>query len=187
MPTYQPKHCKPYHSLGLSLSRGSISWDHSLKPQVVLSSFLWQFTNSLSGSRLSPLGRSLPKFIQWLLVRFGSSNRIIMENGTQFASSAFRDYCEEIKTKVCYAFVAHPQNNEHVERANWMILQGIKIRVFDRLKSYSRRWVDELPTVWPKPLSSLFLAQRQCFPPWSPFNCPEWQTTQTMTGGATRG
>ena len=31
--------------------------------------------------------------------------------------------------------------------ANGMILQGIKTRVFNRLKSYSRRRVDELPTI----------------------------------------
>ena len=73
-----------------------------------------------------------------------------------------QDYCEEIGTKVCYASVAHPQSNGQVERANGMILQGIKTRVFDWLKSYSRHWVHELPTVL-----------------WSLWTTPSWAIAET--------
>jgi hypothetical protein len=34
-----------------------------------------------------------------------------------------------------------------VERSNGMILQGLKHRIFDRLKSYIGKWVKELPSV----------------------------------------
>jgi hypothetical protein len=34
-----------------------------------------------------------------------------------------------------------------VERSNGMILQGLKTRIFDRLKTYARKWVKELPLV----------------------------------------
>jgi hypothetical protein len=34
-----------------------------------------------------------------------------------------------------------------VERFNVMILQGLKPRIFDRLKPYARKWVKELPSV----------------------------------------
>jgi hypothetical protein len=34
-----------------------------------------------------------------------------------------------------------------VEHSNGMILQGLKPRIFDRLKPYSRKWVKELPLV----------------------------------------
>jgi len=37
--------------------------------------------------------------------------------------------------------------NGQVERANGIILQGIKTRIFDRLSAYDKKWVKELPTV----------------------------------------
>jgi hypothetical protein len=46
-----------------------------------------------------------------------------------------------------YASVAHPQSNGQVECANRMILQGLKPRIFDRLKPYAGKWVKELPSV----------------------------------------
>ncbi|XP_015696299.1 uncharacterized protein LOC102714123 [Oryza brachyantha] len=58
----------------------------------------------------------------------------------------FRIFAER-RIKICYASVAHPKSNGQVERANGMILQGIKTRVFDRLHPYARQWVQELPPV----------------------------------------
>ena len=81
------------------------------------------------------------------MVRFGDPNRIITDNGTQFTGSEFKDWCEELGIKICYASVAHPQSNGQVERANGMVLQGIKTRVFDRLKPYVGKWVRELLSV----------------------------------------
>jgi hypothetical protein len=43
--------------------------------------------------------------------------------------------------------VNHPMTNRNVEHANGMILQGIKIRIFDRLKAYDKKWINEVPTV----------------------------------------
>ena len=77
------------------------------------------------------------EFFQDIVVRFGVPNRIITDNGTQFTGSEFKDWCEEIGIKICYASVAHPQSNGQVERANDIVLQGIKSRVFDRLKPYA--------------------------------------------------
>nr|ABA97822.1 retrotransposon protein, putative, Ty3-gypsy subclass [Oryza sativa Japonica Group] len=79
--------------------------------------------------------------------RFGVPNRIITDNGTQFTGGAFKDFCEDFGIKICYASVAHPMSNGQVERANGMILQGIKARVFDRLHPYAGKWVNQLPSV----------------------------------------
>nr|ABA98926.2 retrotransposon protein, putative, Ty3-gypsy subclass [Oryza sativa Japonica Group] len=79
--------------------------------------------------------------------RFGVPNRIITDNGTQFTGGVFKDFCENFGIKICYASVAHPMSNGQVERANGMILQGIKARVFDRLKPYAGKWVQQLPSV----------------------------------------
>ena len=43
--------------------------------------------------------------------------------------------------------MAHPQTNEQVERANGMILQGLKPRIFNMLNRFGRRWLTELPSV----------------------------------------
>ena len=49
--------------------------------------------------------------------------------------------------KICFASVSHPQSNGQVERANGIVLQGIKTRVYDRLMSHDKKWVEELPSV----------------------------------------
>jgi hypothetical protein len=49
--------------------------------------------------------------------------------------------------KINYASVSHPQSNGQVEHYNGMIIQGLKPRIFDRLKPYMRKWVKELPSV----------------------------------------
>src|SRR5512142_1218977 len=38
-------------------------------------------------------------------------------------------------------------SNGQVEDANGMVLQGIKARVFDRLRPYVGKWVNQLPSV----------------------------------------
>nr|CAD39795.2 OSJNBa0071G03.8 [Oryza sativa Japonica Group] len=79
--------------------------------------------------------------------RFGVPNRIITVNDTQFTGGVFKDFCEDFGIKICYASVAHPMSNGQVERANVMVLQGIKARVFDRLHPYAGKWVEQLPSV----------------------------------------
>lgn len=74
------------------------------------------------------------EFIKGVVYRFGVPNRIITDNSTQFTGSVFQEFCEELGIKICYASVAHPAGNGQVERANGMILHGIKTRIFDRLK-----------------------------------------------------
>ena len=74
------------------------------------------------------------EFFQDIVVRFDAPNRIITDNSTQFTGSEFKDWCEELGIKICYASVAHPQSNGQVEHANGMVLQDVKSRVFDRLK-----------------------------------------------------
>ena len=53
-----------------------------------------------------------------IVCRFGVPNRIIADNGTQFKSRLFQEYCEDIGIQLCFASVAHPRSNGQVERAN---------------------------------------------------------------------
>ena len=66
--------------------------------------------------------QSAIKFIRGLVCRFGVPNRIITDNGTQFTSQAFLEYCEQMGTTVCLASVAHPRSNGQAERANAEVL-----------------------------------------------------------------
>ena len=43
--------------------------------------------------------------------------------------------------------MAHPRTNGQVERANDMILQGLKSRILHKLNKFGRRWLTELPSV----------------------------------------
>jgi hypothetical protein len=87
------------------------------------------------------------KAVRGIVSRFGVPNRIITDLGTQFTSGAFRAYCAEVGTKVCYASVAHPRSNGQVERANAEVLRGLKTKTFDRFKAGGTGWIDQVPTV----------------------------------------
>nr|CAH66197.1 OSIGBa0148D14.3 [Oryza sativa] len=87
------------------------------------------------------------KFIKGITARFGVPNRIIMDNGTQFTSELFGDYCEDMGIKLCFASPAHPRSNGQVERANAEILKGLKTKTFNILKKHGDSWIEELPAV----------------------------------------
>jgi hypothetical protein len=71
-------------------------------------------------------------FFTNIIHRFGVSNSIITDNGMQFTGKKFLD---------------HPMTNGHVERANGMILQGLKPRIYNDLNKFGKRWIKELPSV----------------------------------------
>ena len=90
---------------------------------------------------------SVLKFIKDMVARFGVSNRIIIDNGTQFTSNLFGDYCNDMCIKLCLGSVAHPRSNGQAERANAEILKGLKTRTYNELKKHGSDWIDELPVV----------------------------------------
>jgi hypothetical protein len=74
-------------------------------------------------------------------------NSIITDNSTQFIGRKFLDFCEDHHIWVDWAAVAHPMMNGQVERANGMILQGLKPRIYNNLHKFGRRRMKELPLV----------------------------------------
>jgi transposase InsO family protein len=72
-------------------------------------------------------------FFTDIIYRFGVPNSIITDNRSQFIGRKFLEFCDKYHIRVDWAAVAHPQTNGQVERANGMILQGLKPRIFDRL------------------------------------------------------
>jgi transposase InsO family protein len=86
-------------------------------------------------------------FFTNIIHRFGVPNSIITDNGTQFTGKKFLDFCEGHHIRVDWAAVAHPMTNGQVERANGMILQGLKPRIYNDLNKFGKRWVKELLSV----------------------------------------
>jgi transposase InsO family protein len=89
------------------------------------------------------------EFIQDIIFRFGIPNNIISDLGSNFTSSEFFDFCEQKGIQIKYASVAHPRANGQVERANGMILEALRKKVFDKNEKFAEKWIRELSyVVW---------------------------------------
>jgi transposase InsO family protein len=90
-------------------------------------------------------------FFKDILYSFGVPNTIITDNATQFTGKKFTSFCDEFGIQVSWSAVAHPRTNGQVERANGMVLQGLKPRVFDqfakKIHKLGGKWAAELPSV----------------------------------------
>jgi transposase InsO family protein len=86
-------------------------------------------------------------FFTNIICRFGIPNTIITDNGTQFTWKKFLNFCDDNHIHVGWSAVAHPKTNGQVERANSMILQGLKPRIFKRPDKFRARWVAKLSSV----------------------------------------
>jgi hypothetical protein len=71
-------------------------------------------------------------------------HEVTVDNGKQFDSVNFKEFCTYLGTKLCFASVYHPQSNGEVQRANGVIFAGIKRNITDLPKS---KWAEELPRV----------------------------------------
>jgi hypothetical protein len=87
------------------------------------------------------------KFIRDIKHRFGVPNRIITDLSKAFTGSVFWDFCQDNLIDVYYSSVSDPRCNGQVERANDMVLQALKDRIYDDASNYATRWLVELPHV----------------------------------------
>jgi len=86
-------------------------------------------------------------FFTDIIHRFRIPNTIITDNGTQFIGHKFLTFYDDHHIHVAWSAVGHPRTNGQVERANGMILQGLKPRIYNRLKKFGKKWLVELPSV----------------------------------------
>jgi hypothetical protein len=92
-------------------------------------------------------GSSTIKFFNEIITRYGVPHSIITDNGTNFAKGVFVEYCGQKGIRLDLASVAHPQTNGQLEKANGLILAGIKPRLVEPLERSAGCWVEELPSV----------------------------------------
>jgi hypothetical protein len=83
-------------------------------------------------------------FLDQIIHRFDLPNSIIIDLETQFTGSAFWDFCDERSIVVKYVSVSHPRANGHVKRANGMILDALKKRLYRENDKAPGRWLREL-------------------------------------------
>ena len=70
------------------------------------------------------------------MYRFGMPNRIITDLGSPFTATEFKSWAQDCGFSIYYALVAHPEANGQVERANGLILAGLKPRLYEELVDY---------------------------------------------------
>ena len=78
-----------------------------------------------------------------IVCRFGIPRSIVLDNGPQFDSRVYRDFCQELKIRNLYSTPRYPQSNGQAEASNKTLLTALK----KRLDSAKGKWVEELPGV----------------------------------------
>ncbi|KAI5348488.1 hypothetical protein L3X38_001375 [Prunus dulcis] len=73
--------------------------------------------------------------------RFGIPYAIITDNGKQFDSDLFRQFCSHLKINLFFASPAHPQSNGQVEAINKIIKKIMK----QQLDEAKGAWLKKLP------------------------------------------
>ena len=82
-------------------------------------------------------------FISGVVHCYGVPHSIITDNGTNFTADEVKLWCKNMGIKLDYASVYHPETNSRVERANNLIMRGIKPRLVWSLKESNTHWVEE--------------------------------------------
>jgi transposase InsO family protein len=87
------------------------------------------------------------RFLQIIIYRFDVHKWVLTDNRTQFKGAKFARCYLDFGIHHQASSVAHPSSNGQVERANGLILQGMKTRMFLDLEERGRNWHKELPSV----------------------------------------
>ena len=88
--------------------------------------------------------RDVTRFI-WkdIICRFGIPRSIVSDNGPQFDSWVYWDFCQELRIRNLYSIPWYPQSNGQAEASNKTLLTALK----KRLDSAKGKWVEQLPGV----------------------------------------
>ncbi|RVW28611.1 hypothetical protein CK203_100886 [Vitis vinifera] len=68
----------------------------------------------------------------------------VADNGPQFDSIAFRNFCSELNIRNSYSTPRYPQSNGQAEATNKTLITALK----KRLEQAKGKWVEELPVLW---------------------------------------
>ena len=86
-------------------------------------------------------------FISGVVHRYDVPHSIITDNDTNFTADEVKLWCAKMGIKLDYASVYYAQTNGQVERANGLIMSGIKPRLVRSLTESDTHWVEELDSI----------------------------------------
>jgi hypothetical protein len=133
-------HTWPLQHWGLDIIRPLPTAQGNLKFTFVAVEYFTKWIEARAVSTIT--SKTAQKFFwQNIVCRFGVPSELTVDNGKQFDSEDFRDFCFSIGTKLAFTSVYHPQSNGVVERANGKIFTTIKKRLLDDKKG---KWADQL-------------------------------------------
>ena len=75
-----------------------------------------------------------------IVTRFGVPNFLISDNGLQFDSRAFREFCSDLGIKNKYSTPVYPQSNGQAKAVNKIIVNGLKKRLDGAKGKWGRRF-----------------------------------------------
>ena len=103
------------------------------------------FTKWVEAEPLTHIMDADSKRFVWknIITRFGIPRVLMSDNGTQFDSEPFKEFCEQYGIRNRFSTPAYPQRNGQVESSNKTLLDGIK----KRLEKVKGRCVEELPSI----------------------------------------
>ncbi|BFG32165.1 hypothetical protein CerSpe_184390 [Prunus speciosa] len=101
------------------------------------------FTKWVEAEALATITAARVEEFVWtnICCRFGIPYAIITDNGRQFDSGLFRQFCTRLKINLFFASPAHPQSNGQVEAVNKIIKKLLK----RQLNSAKGAWPEKLP------------------------------------------
>ena len=103
------------------------------------------FTKWVEAEALAMITEARIQNFVWknIICRFGIPLMIISDNGRQFDSQGFRDFCSDLGIKNQFSSPGHPQANGQTEVTNQTLLRIIKTKLDDAKGA----WLNELPNV----------------------------------------
>ena len=96
---------------------------------------------------VSATAKKVIELFEDIIHRFGLPNSIITDLRTIFTGHHFWDICEDRCISIKYVSIAHPRANGQVKRANGMIFDALKKRLYQKEEKHPGRWLMELPAV----------------------------------------
>ena len=103
------------------------------------------FTKWVEAKALATITEARIRSFVWknIICGFGIPLTIISDNGRQFDSQGFREFCSNLGIKNQFSSLGHPQANGQTEVTNWTLLKIIKTKLDDAKGA----WPEELPNV----------------------------------------
>ncbi|KAI5328567.1 hypothetical protein L3X38_027964 [Prunus dulcis] len=130
----------PFAQWGLDLIGPMTQGKGQVKYAVVAVDY---FTKWVEAEPLATITAARIEEFVWthICCRFGIPYAIITDNGRQFDSELFRQFCIRLKINLFFASPAHPQSNGQVEAINKIVKKLLK-RQLDKAKG---AWPEKLP------------------------------------------